>query len=280
GLGLGEYLGEEPRPEPSAPPRRLLPSAQVLEELVARARTWQSWGVPALALRFFRQASTLKPEFVPAQIGIAQSLLQLGLVPEGEAAFRAILLIDRNNLDARIGLATAQGVGGDIAGEIASFRALLTEDPDRIAVRAHLVAALAAHHRWADLRTEVDLLLRRVPEDPRLRLLKALALEHSGEGVEATAEKERARRLGLRPDAERQIYHELGLLAPSIPAPPPAAETPPAPRAEPAAAPAVPAKAPAARRSSRAPARPRKAAPRSKPARRSAPAVRARRKAQ
>ena len=59
GLGLASYLGDEPRP--AAPPSRtrLLPSAQQLDEIMRRAATWLGWGVPALALRFYRQASGL-----------------------------------------------------------------------------------------------------------------------------------------------------------------------------------------------------------------------------
>jgi tetratricopeptide (TPR) repeat protein len=272
GLGLGEFLGEEPRPETRPPPRRLLPSAQVLEELVGRARSWLAWGVPALALRFYRQAVALKPEFEPAQLGVAQSLLELGLVPDAEAAYRSVLATDPKSVDARIGLATAQGVAGDTAGEIASYRAMLEEDPDRLAVRAHLVAALAAHHRWSELRGEVDLLLKRVPEDPRLRLLRSITLEHTGDTSGAAAERDRARRLGLRPEVERQIHHELRLASPTIPVPAPASE--PAPVA-PAEGPPEPPSRPAKRT-----VRAKKAAPRpTRPARRADP-VRRRRKAQ
>jgi tetratricopeptide (TPR) repeat protein len=267
GLGLGEYLGEEPRPESPPAPRRLLPSAQVLEELVGRARTWHSWGVPALALRFYRQAAALKPEFEPAQIGIAQALLELGLIPDSEAAYRAILAADPASVEARIGLATAKGVAGDTAGEIAGYRALLEEDPERLAVRAHLVAALAAHHRWSELRSEVDLLLRRVPEDPRLRLLRAIALEHAGETTEATAERDRARRLGLRPEAELQIHQELRLPPPTIPAVTPSAESEAELPLEPAPTPARLARKGSAR--ARTPAgKATKAAPRPNPVRR------------
>jgi hypothetical protein len=80
-LGLEAMLGEEPR-RPPKESRRLLPSAQQLDEVMHRARTWLDWGVPALALRFFRQASDMKPGFLPAKTGYARSLLALGqLVP-------------------------------------------------------------------------------------------------------------------------------------------------------------------------------------------------------
>ncbi|MCI4346034.1 MAG: hypothetical protein L3K07_04705 [Thermoplasmata archaeon] len=217
GLGLGEYLGLEPRPERPGGERRLLPSARVLDELITRAKNWLDWGVPALALRFYRQANDLKPAFAPARIGIASSLLALGLVPEAEAAYREVLAGDPRSIDARLGLAAAKGVAGDTAGELEAYRAMLAEEPDRITVRAHLVAALASHHRWSELRTEVEILLRRVPEDPRLRLLRSLALEHTESAREAAAERTKARELGLTPEAERAICRELGLPSPSLP---------------------------------------------------------------
>ncbi|MCI4363044.1 MAG: hypothetical protein L3K13_01885 [Thermoplasmata archaeon] len=227
GLGLGEYLGIEPRPERSGGERRLLPSAKVLDEIVSRARNWLDWGVPALALRFYRQANDLKPAFAPARVGIASSLLALGLIPEAEAAYREVLSTDPKSVDARLGLAAAKGVAGDTAGELEAYRAMLAEEPDRLTVRAHLVAALASHHRWAELRPEVETLLRRVPEDPRLRLLRSFALEHTESAREASAERAKARELGLTPEAERAICRELGLPIPALPKSPSASRPPP-----------------------------------------------------
>src|SRR5690348_4533956 len=40
GLGLGAYLGEEPRPTLPTPERRLLPSALQLDAVMQRGRTW------------------------------------------------------------------------------------------------------------------------------------------------------------------------------------------------------------------------------------------------
>ncbi|MGI0151655.1 MAG: tetratricopeptide repeat protein, partial [Thermoplasmata archaeon] len=89
-LGLGAYLGEEPRPAAMERPR-LLPSSRLLDERMSRARTWQDWGVPALALRFYRQAAELKPGFLPARVGIAHALIALGLLPEAEAELADVL---------------------------------------------------------------------------------------------------------------------------------------------------------------------------------------------
>ncbi|HEV2316803.1 MAG TPA: hypothetical protein VGV89_04420 [Thermoplasmata archaeon] len=224
-LGLGSYLGEEPRPErPVA--ARLLPSARHLDGLMARARTWQEWDVPALALRFYRQAVELKPEFLPARNGVAAALLRLGLIPEAERAYADVRTIEPENLEARLGQAAVLGAQGHPDGEIAAYRELLAEDAERTAVRAHLIAALLDHHHWSAARDEIALMLERVPEDARLRFLHGVALDRAGASREAEAEKTRARNLGLSFERERALSLQLGLGEPPARTEEPLAPTP------------------------------------------------------
>ncbi len=218
-LGLGSFLGEEPRPGP-APAARLLPSAHLLDALMGRARTWSEWGVPAIALRFYRQAAELKPEFLPARIGIAHSLLALGLLPEAREAYAAVRAAEPTHLEARLGLAAVQGAEGHPELEVAAYRELLAEDPSRLSVRAHLVAALVDHQHWEAARNEIERMLETVPEDAYLRFLLSVAFEKSGSAHRASEERAHARSLGLAPDRERQLCEHLGL------SPPPRAETP------------------------------------------------------
>jgi tetratricopeptide (TPR) repeat protein len=238
GLGLGEQLGEPPRTPTDARRARLLPSARQLDEVMRRAETWQSWGVPALALRFFRQAGDLKPEFAPAKIGIGQSLLALGLPIEANHAYDEVLRANPGNVDARIGKAAVLGATGHPEKEIAEYRGLLKENEGRSDVRAHLLAALLDARAWADARREVEAMLKSMPDDPRLRFLRSVTLERLGEAGPAKSERERARALGLSYDAERSLCEHLGLPAPP---PPPAAKSA-APLRRPAAARASPAR--------------------------------------
>ena len=231
GLGLGSFLGEEPRPERPSPPSRLLPSAQQLDEIMRRARTWLDWGVPAVALRFYRQASEMKPEFAPARIGIGRSLLGLGLAEDAERAFHDILAARPDDLDARLGLAAVLGAKGHVPQEIAMYRALLEEEPGRVDVRTHLLAALISQGEWAHARDEVRSLLRGAPEDPQLRFLLGVTLEKSGSAKAGAEERERARHLGLDPEREKALCDHLGLPAPVVTGAPPEA---PAPLAVPA----------------------------------------------
>jgi len=258
GLSLGEYMGDEPRPSPPAGSGRLLPSARLLDTVMQRGRTWLDWGVPALALRFFRQASTLKPEFAPARTGIGQALLGLGLAPDARRAFEEALTIQPGGLDARLGLAAVQGAEGHVDKEIEAYEALLSEDAAQIAVRAHLIAALIAQGHWGRARDEIARMLREQPEDPQMRFLHSVALAKTGAVRESTLERDRARHLGLEPARERALCAHLGLPAPEIPLV--RTDIPPASEPLPVAAPT----------SSRSTAPPPKGSRRSRPVARSA----------
>jgi tetratricopeptide (TPR) repeat protein len=217
-LGLEAFLGEEPK----APPResrRLLPSAQQLDTILSRARTWLEWGVPALSLRFYRQASDLKPGFLPAKTGVGRSLLALGLVQDADRTFDEVLAIRPDDVEARMGKAAVLGARSLPKEEVEIYRALLAEDEARTEVRAHLLAALIDLGDWRGARVEIEAMLSRTPEDPQLRFLHAVALAHTGEKGLADEEREEARRLGLPYEREAALCQHLGLPAPPRPEP-------------------------------------------------------------
>jgi tetratricopeptide (TPR) repeat protein len=215
GLGLGERLGEPPRATVEKVRPRLLPSARALDSVLERAKTWESWGVPALALRFYRQASEMKPEFLPARLGIGRALLSLGLPIEADRTFEEVERAQPGNLDARIGRAAVLGATGHPEKEIAEYRRLVSLAEGRADLRAHLLAALLDGHAWSEAREELDTMLRTMPDDPRLRFLHAVTLERLGRGAEATRERDRARTLGLSYDAEKALCEHLGLPVPA-----------------------------------------------------------------
>jgi tetratricopeptide (TPR) repeat protein len=228
-LGLEALLGQEPRSS-VARPRRLLPSAQQLDQVMGRARTWLDWGVPALALRFYRQAMTMKPEYGPAKIGIGRALLGLGLIDEAERVFQEVLSKRPDDVDSRLGLAAAFGARARPKDEIEVYRALLAEDQARLEVRAHLVAALVDHNDWAGARVEIEALLDRTPEDAQLRFLLGAAKTKLGLEKQGAKEREEARALGLPFEREVILCQHLGL-PPPTPREAPAAATVPPPRA-------------------------------------------------
>jgi len=221
-LGLETYLGQEPRASPKES-RRLLPSAQQLDGIMHRARAWLDWGVPALALRFFRQASDLKPGFLPAKVGLGRSLLGLGLVDDADRTFDEILAARPGDLEARLGKAAVLGARARPKEEVALYRELLAEDEGRHEVRAHLLAALIDLGDWAGAKTEIEALLAPTPEDPQMRFLHAIALSRTGEKPKGEEERIEARRLGLSFEREVALCKHLGIAPPEPPPPPPAA---------------------------------------------------------
>jgi hypothetical protein len=249
-LGLETYLGQEPRATPTRP-RRLLPSAQQLDLVMGRARTWLEWGVPALSLRFYRQAAGMKPEFIPAKVGVGRSLLGLGLVDDAERIFEEVVAARPDDVEARLGLAAAFGARAHPQKEIEMYRALLAEDQARLEVRAHLVAALVDLNDWPGARVEIEALLARTPEDSQLRFLLSVALSKMGLDKQSEKERAEARLLGLTYERESVLCQHLGLPTPSSrdraeappsrspprkphrsvgPAPSPTAKAPPRPR--------------------------------------------------
>ena len=218
-LGLETYLGEEPRPPPKEA-RRLLPSAQQLDGIVHRARTWLDWGVPALSLRFYRQAADLKPGFLPAKVGIGRSLLGLGLIEDADRAFDEVLTLRPEDVEARLGKAAVLGARARPKDEVAAYRKLLAEDESRNEVRAHLLAALIELGDWAGAKGEIEALLRKTPEEPQLRFLHSESLRRTGEKEKGEEERAEARRLGLTFERETALCKHLGVPPPEPPAPP------------------------------------------------------------
>jgi tetratricopeptide (TPR) repeat protein len=235
-LGLESLLGEEPRAQPPEA-GRLLPSAQQLDQVIHRAKTWIDWGVPALALRFYRQAVEMKPGFLPAKIGIARSLLALGLPDDAARQYDEVLAVRPDDLEARLGKAAVLGAKAQPQREVEVYRELLAEDDARTEVRAHLVAALVDLGDWPAAQREIEAMLARTPEDAQLRFLHAVALEKTGALPAAQRERAEARNLGLSYEREVALCEHLGLAGPPRPAVP---RSPRGPAASPAEAPAVP----------------------------------------
>jgi tetratricopeptide (TPR) repeat protein len=231
-LGLETYLGQEPRPPPKEA-RRLLPSAQQLDGIMHRARTWLDWGVPALSLRFYRQAAELKPGFLPARVGVGRCLLGLGLIDDADRAFDEVLDIRPEDVEARLGKAAVLGARARPKEEVAAYRKLLAEDGTRTEVHAHLLAALIDLGDWAGAKTEIEVLLAKTPEEPQLRFLHSEALSRTGDKAKGQEERLEARRLGLTYEREAALCKHLGLPVPEPPAPPAAVVSPsvaPAPK--------------------------------------------------
>ncbi len=191
---------------PSGAQRRALPTADLLDSTMDRARVWMEWGVPAIALRFFRRAAQLKPEYLPALRGIAHAYLALGFPEDAEQAFQQVLALHPGDWEAKVGRARVHGLRGDHAREIRMLRELHREAPEVVLIRAHLVAALIDAGRWAEARPHLEALCALAPEDPLLHALLSRVLEHVGDAEGARREAQAAEERGMTPE-ELQRYH-------------------------------------------------------------------------
>jgi predicted Zn-dependent protease len=168
-------------------------------------------------LRFFRQASQLKPEFLPAKVGLGRAFLALGLADDADRLFDEALAAHPEDVEARLGKAAVLGARAQPKAEIEMYRSLLAEDDARTEVRAHLVAALVEMGDWRSGRIEIERMLARTPEEPQLRFLHAAALAHTGQAALGEEERAESRRLGLTYEQEVALCKHLGLAAPPRP---------------------------------------------------------------
>ncbi len=202
GLELTGYAGSEtatPPPDPDGE-RRVLPTADRLDQVMERGRLWMGWEVPAVALRFFDEAARMKPEFTPALLGRGLALLALGSADAAESAFERALSQNPGDEEARIGLARVTGLRGDPAGEVDELASLLKEDPGRTRVRANLVAALAPLGRWKEMNGHIEEFLRVAPQDPYFHAMSSLCFERLSDKEGAARERRAAEVLGMTPE--------------------------------------------------------------------------------
>lgn len=208
-LGIDTPLLPPPRPAPDGPSRHYLPTVERLEAAMGRARTWEDSGVPALSLRFYRQAAALKPEYRPALVGVARALAHLGWWEEADLAWKQVQALYPEDTDARLGRAGVLGALGAADREIRAYRGLVRDFPDLTAAHAGLLAALLESELWVEARTEVEAMLRASPSDPHLRLLSAITLERTGDLDGARLELSTARALGMTAEGEARTRQSV-----------------------------------------------------------------------
>lgn len=206
--GYGEPSAPLPKAEENAD-RRVLPTADRLDQLMERGRTWMGWEVPAIALRFFDEAARMKPEYVPALLGAGGALVSLGAADAAESTFERVLSQSPGHLEARIGLARVTGLRGDLDGEVDELSALLKEAPGSTNTRAHLMAALVPLGRWKDLLSQVEAFLQVAPEEPYFHALGSVCFEQLKDKESALRERRAAEVLGMTPQMWSDLRENL-----------------------------------------------------------------------
>ncbi len=203
----------EMKPIPEEP-RNVLPTADKLDKLMRLGRDWSDNQIPALATRFYNEAAKLKPEYVPAIMGLGEAYLALGLLELAQSSFDRVLELQEGNVAARLGRARVHGLNGKVKREIEELERLIRETPGSIAVRAHLLAALVEAARWQDALTHVDELIRIAPNEGRFHAMKAAVLHHLGETLLAKKEERMTLSLGVSGEDLRLVYATMHLEVP------------------------------------------------------------------
>lgn len=213
------------------PERRALPTADRLDHLMKLGEEWTSYGVPALAARFYGEASRLKPEFVPAILGLGESYLNLSLGDLAQASFDKVLELQEDNFAARLGLARSHGIRGRVKKEIENLQVLLRQTSGNITVRAHLLAALIEAKRWDEALEHVEEILKVAPQEGRFHAMKAALLHHTGQVELAKKEERLTLSLGVSASDLARVYSTMYLTVDRTPPP----RTKPSPRNPPVA---------------------------------------------
>lgn len=128
-------------PSPSAPPppiaSRVVPQSRHVDatataELLRReGRTLRDSGDHARAEAAFREAVRIAPNFAPAWVDLAATLLiRTGDIAAGEAAISEAIKADRTYAPAWLAMGLLAGGKGDVANAVKAFRNAVTYDPN------------------------------------------------------------------------------------------------------------------------------------------------------
>jgi hypothetical protein len=232
---LLEVLGVQgptgvPATSATTSPQSVLPTAQRLDRLMHIGKEWSEKGIPALSARFYADAVDLKPEFVPAYMGLGESYMALGLNELAKETFDRVLRLQEGNVQARVARARLQGLAGRVKQEIADLKSVLRETPGSAVVRAHLLAALVEAGEWQEALEHVDELIRLAPREGRFHAMRAACLYHLGMDKDALREARAAVATGMVKEEVYQIYETMHQEPRPIPA---LRIAPPAPRPAP-----------------------------------------------
>ena len=154
---------------------------------------------PALVAAQFRACRALAPDDAPLTYAYADFLLDSGTPAAAAAVLRTLLeqspaFGPAHNL---FGMALLDL--GDLPGAIAAFRVATDLDPMEAAAWANLGMALKIESQFDEALSAYGRALTRAPNDPQIRLNRAVALLRAGRMAEAWPDYESRLRLGGRP---------------------------------------------------------------------------------
>jgi len=124
----------------------------------------------------FREAAKLKPEDARSTVGIAQSMVSRGRVPEAEQQVDEALKIQPDLLDAQVLKAELRRLNRDLDGAVEWFGKAIAQRPSHLLARLGRAASLIDLNRDAEAEADLKAVLQAVPRYPMARYLQALSL--------------------------------------------------------------------------------------------------------
>ena len=160
---------------------------------------------PEEARKIFTDALARNPNLVAAHCGLGYVCLRQGEMEAAVAGFDHALALDLQHLKSKLGLAAAKALLKDYGETYRLAKEVLMSDPK--SAQAYGLQAYARLMQGGpdekQALTRVDHALEEDPGEPRLKILKAVALDRSGQFLEVTGKAAEAR--GAREEAARLL---------------------------------------------------------------------------
>jgi tetratricopeptide (TPR) repeat protein len=163
------------------------------DAIVARADFLLAAGKPDEARQMFDGALKAKGNNIPALIGKGMVLLRQGQFPEAEQSFNAALEFDPKQKQAKLGLAATKILlkqYDEAFGEAKSSLNLDNKPGDAFAIQAFAKLMSGTPEALKEFNANLKLSLEEKPNQPRLLLAAAVALEREAKFIEAAGTPE------------------------------------------------------------------------------------------
>lgn len=146
------------------------------ETLLVRARAELGLGQFAEARKAFEVAERLLPEDVRPKVGVAQVLVNQGMLREAEEKVDAALAVQQDSVDALVLKGELRRLGRDLEGAVSAFDAALRQNVNNLPARLGRAAALIDLNRDDHAQADIQAVFQRVPQHPLASYLSALIL--------------------------------------------------------------------------------------------------------
>ena len=124
----------------------------------------------------FREANKAKPDDARSIVGIAQTLVSRGRIPDAEQQVDAALKVQPDLVDAQVLKAELRRLNRDLDSAIDWFSKAIAQRPNHVLARLGRAASYIDLNRDAEAEPDLKAVLQAVPRYPMARYLQALSL--------------------------------------------------------------------------------------------------------